>query len=130
MIDHAERTATTKEVILVVFTDGQENASMRMKQKAVLQRVEEKKKLGWTFVFLGADIDSYATGGSLGYARGSTRSHAATAAGYASAWSDVSHAMSAQRFRRSARGYTDAKRLAASKSYFSAAESAKKSKHA
>lgn len=65
MISHVERLSsdrTDEDVTLVVFTDGGENASREVSSAKVFGLVGQKKKLGWTFVFLGANQDSY-TGG-------------------------------------------------------------------
>lgn len=118
MIDHAARVADTPDVIVVVFTDGAENASTRASKKSVLQRVEEKKKLGWTFVFLGSNIDAYATGSGLGYARGSTKTHGDRPQDYQEAWSDVSAAMINTRKARMAPSYTAEMRKHDSANYF------------
>jgi hypothetical protein len=53
------------KVLVVVQTDGLENASKEYSQKAVVALVEEKKKLGWEFVFLGADLEKYNTTAAL-----------------------------------------------------------------
>ena len=74
-IEHADTqlASMTGEVdqIVAVFTDGLENASRRWTHQALFQLIEERKKAGWTFVFLGANQDSYATGSQLGLDDGS-----------------------------------------------------------
>ena len=63
-------------VINVIITDGQENASKEFTRETIKALITEKeKKENWTFVFLGADIDSYAIGGSLGMAAGNTSNY-------------------------------------------------------
>jgi len=64
---------TAEDQIIVVFTDGYENASRTWTREALFGLVEAKKKEGWTFVFMGANQDSYATGDGLGFDRGSTQ---------------------------------------------------------
>jgi hypothetical protein len=59
-----------RPVITVIITDGQENASHEFTRESIKSLIQEKEKEGWTFVFLGADIDSYKVGGSIG-----TQSH-------------------------------------------------------
>merc|ERR1711893_194 len=64
----AEKAQTEAELIVVVtFSDGEENASRRHSRKSIFDRIAAKRELGWTFVFLGANQDSYEEGGSLGY---------------------------------------------------------------
>lgn len=111
MIDYAERTSDgSDDVIIVVLTDGHENASRKASRQGVLEKVERLKKRGWTFVFLGANIDSYATGGAMGWARGSTMNYAATSSGADYGWGTVSAAMSKNRNARRQPGFDDAQR--------------------
>lgn len=65
-IHQASRPHKTK-TMFVVMTDGQENSSKEYDLNAVKSLVESKKKAGWDFVFLGANIDSYAVGGNYGF---------------------------------------------------------------
>ena len=46
------------KVLFVITTDGMENASRRYSCAKVKSMIEEKKELGWEFVFLGANIDA------------------------------------------------------------------------
>ena len=47
------------QVIFVVVTDGQENASREFDRRRVSTLIEAKKGLGWEFVFLSADLDAF-----------------------------------------------------------------------
>lgn len=53
-------------VIFVVVTDGQENASRDFTRERVNRLVEAKKKLGWDFVFLSADLGAFEDAGHIG----------------------------------------------------------------
>lgn len=58
-----------ENVMFVIITDGEENASREyspQKVKAMIQ--EEREKYGWEFVFLGANIDAVETAGRFGIA--------------------------------------------------------------
>jgi|688.fasta_scaffold291284_2 hypothetical protein len=57
---------TTDDVVLVIVTDGAENASREFTQKIVFDKIEEKKKAGWNVLFLAANQDAMRTGGSIG----------------------------------------------------------------
>lgn len=46
-------------VLFVVLTDGLENASQEYTRRAIFDLIKDKECEGWTFVFLGADQDSY-----------------------------------------------------------------------
>lgn len=57
------------QVIILVVTDGGENASKKFKANDVRSRIEtQKNQFGWQFVFLGADfsVDTYASQLSVG----------------------------------------------------------------
>jgi len=69
-------------VIFVVVTDGEENSSREYTAPAVKAMVEEQQdKWGWTFLFLGANIDSFAVAGGYGIRPGSTINYAPTREG-------------------------------------------------
>ncbi len=46
-------------MLFVILTDGLENRSVEYDQSSIFNLVKEKKEIGWTFVFMGADQDSY-----------------------------------------------------------------------
>jgi hypothetical protein len=85
LLEHAERRARGRDedAIVVVFTDGEENASACWKREAIFERIAALKARGWAFVFLGANQDAYAEGGGLGFAQGSTSSWDARSSGTA-----------------------------------------------
>ena len=65
----------TQPVLVVIQTDGQENFSKEYNSKSIFKKIDEKKKKGWTFVFLGADQDAWLTSQELGISRGNTMSY-------------------------------------------------------
>ena len=54
----------TDKVMFVIITDGYENASREFNNKKVKKMI--KNHDNWEFIFIGADIDSYAVGNSIG----------------------------------------------------------------
>lgn len=74
-------TANGRAVITVIITDGEENASTEFDKDKIKALIAEKEKEGWTFVFLGCNIDAYAAGGSMGVSAGSTSNFAPSPAG-------------------------------------------------
>ena len=54
-------------VIFVIMTDGLENASVEFNREKVKKLIKKHNK--WEFVFLGANIDSYAESSSIGIAK-------------------------------------------------------------
>lgn len=58
---------TPEKVMVVIITDGEENASREYSFAKVKAKIEElKKSCGWEFIFLGANIDAVETAGSIG----------------------------------------------------------------
>ena len=56
-----------ERTIFVITTDGMENASHRYTADQIREKVEhEKKKYGWEFLFLGANIDAIGTASRFG----------------------------------------------------------------
>lgn len=64
-----------ENVIIVIQTDGGENASKEYTHAMILELIRQKQEDGWTFVFLGADIDSYAISQSMGILPGNVISY-------------------------------------------------------
>jgi Mg-chelatase subunit ChlD len=69
-------------VLLVTITDGQENASRKYDKLKIQSLRAEKEKNGWTFVFLGADLDAYEEASKVGYAAANVASYAKGAEAY------------------------------------------------
>lgn len=62
------RVKKKDKAIVVVMTDGYENSSKFYTQSFINSLITELQNSGnWTFVFLGANIDSWAVGKSLGF---------------------------------------------------------------
>ena len=69
-------------VVVVITTDGYENASVEFTSRKIKALVEKhKEKYGWEFIFLGANIDSFATAESFGISRNRTANYHADAKG-------------------------------------------------
>lgn len=52
------------QVLFIVITDGYENASKEYNKDKIKRMIESHSD--WEFIYIGADIDSYAAGGELG----------------------------------------------------------------
>jgi uncharacterized protein YegL len=55
------------KTITVIMTDGEENSSREWTQQAIRELIKSKEAAGsWTFVFLGANLEAFAQGATLG----------------------------------------------------------------
>jgi len=85
-------------VIFVITTDGQENSSVEFKADQIRQMVNRQEaKYNWNFLFLGANIDSFAEGDKLGFATTSTANYDASADGTEALYASVSSYVSDRR---------------------------------
>ena len=55
-----------EHVVVVITTDGMENASREYTTKKVKSMIEAEKEKGWEFVFLGANMDAVETAAQYG----------------------------------------------------------------
>lgn len=86
------------KVIVLVITDGHENSSREYTASQVKDLVtRQQDEWNWEFVFLGANIDSFAVGGGYGVNAGSTLNYTADSAGVASALRSASAYVSTTR---------------------------------
>jgi hypothetical protein len=61
---HNFETKDTDKVIFIIITDGYENASKEYKNEDIKKLIQGHKD--YEFVYVGADIDSYAAGSNIG----------------------------------------------------------------
>lgn len=54
------------DVLFVVMTDGEENASSHYTRQALAELVADREGLGYEFLYLGANQDSFGEAGSMG----------------------------------------------------------------
>lgn len=95
------------KVVFVVITDGQENSSVEFKRKDVLDMVKRQREgYNWSFVFLGANQDSFEEASRIGIMRSATMNYQATPAGVAAAYAKMSASMTSYRASLSAQAMT------------------------
>lgn len=100
-------------VIVAVITDGMENSSREYSAEQVKQMVtEQTEKWNWTFMYMAANVDAFATGGAYGFAPGQTIAYAASSAGTQNVW-DASSANIMRAAKGDRSGYLQAEREAA-----------------
>ena len=62
-INYIDRCDTDK-VLFIIITDGYENASKEFDKEKIRRMIKDHSN--YEFVYIGADIDSYSSGGSIG----------------------------------------------------------------
>ena len=99
MIKNAEKSEAEQEedVLVWVFTDGLENASREFTYEQIKALVAEKEKAGWTFMFMGAGIDSYRAGRSLGFSDDNVSNFHKSAEGIDAAYMQFDRSLSSYR---------------------------------
>jgi hypothetical protein len=81
-LDRKSEDEKPGKVIICIVTDGYENASQEYKREDVKKLVEQQRNdYQWEFVFLGANMDAVAEGGSFGIPAASSMSFSTGAAG-------------------------------------------------
>ena len=99
MIKNAEKSEAqqAEDVLVWVFTDGLENASREFTYEQIKALVAEKEKAGWTFMFMGAGIDSYRAGRSLGFSDDNVSNFHKSAEGIDAAYMQFDRSLSSYR---------------------------------
>jgi hypothetical protein len=87
--------ARPSKVLVAIFTDGLENASIKYSSKQIQDLIKCQREIhGWEFLFLAANQDTIATGESIGVHRTATVNVHATSLGYQNVGDAVSFATS------------------------------------
>jgi uncharacterized protein YegL len=69
-------------VVFFIATDGEENSSVEYHADQIKKMVKEKTdEEKWTFIFSGANIDAFQTGGNYGFMAKTTNNYVASAVG-------------------------------------------------
>lgn len=70
-----------EDQLVLIVTDGFENASMEFDGPTLADMIEARKNRSWTFVFLGSDESTFAEGARMRVSAGNTRQWEKSAAG-------------------------------------------------
>ncbi len=80
-----------EKVLVVILTDGAENASKFRHKDDVLSRINHQTSVyNWDFIYLGANQDSFSAAGAMGISHGKTINYAANAVGTQAAFASAS----------------------------------------
>ena len=101
-IDSAQRHTAEDEraekVMMVITTDGMENASREYAPDKVRAMIEhQKEKYGWEFLFIGANIDAVKTAGAFGISADRAANYRADKRGTAVMYEAISQAVCCMR---------------------------------
>lgn len=69
------------KVLVCIVTDGQENSSHEYNSSSIKKLIKECEDDNWNFIFLAANQDAFATGGSFGMSVGNTFNYTASSSG-------------------------------------------------
>lgn len=83
-----------EHTVFVITTDGMENASRKFSADEVKKLIEEKKELGWEFIFLAANIDAVSTASRFGISEDRALNYHADSAGTELVYETVCEAVS------------------------------------
>lgn len=91
-------SARPGKVIVVIITDGQENASVRYTGERIRLMIDhQKERYSWEFLFIGANQDAITEAAAIGIPMQSALTYAANDIGTQSAYSSFSRAVSVSR---------------------------------
>jgi len=107
----ARQGLPAEDQVMVIITDGLENASREFTRDQVFAMTEERRQAGWAFVFLGADQDAYAEGTRVGVAGANTAGWVKTKAGVAMMYDKLSRRTTDHRAKPAAMRKADADRF-------------------
>ena len=79
--DRAQAGKPVEDQVVLIFTDGHENASSRYDRAQIFDLVKKRQDDDCTFVFMGSNQDSYGEGSKVGFAAGNVQNYPATAQG-------------------------------------------------
>ncbi len=93
--------------MFVITTDGFENASHQYSRKQVKKMIEEKRKLGWEFLFIGANIDAKETAEELGIDKEMSANYVCDDIGTNLVFEGIAHAASCLRMNMSTESWNE-----------------------
>jgi uncharacterized protein YegL len=97
-LDDDWRREQPERCVVVIVTDGEENSSVEYTKEKVKALIQSRQDSGkWAFIYLGANVDSFAEAGSMGIARANTANYRNTAKGVKAAYSTLSGSVAKMR---------------------------------
>jgi Mg-chelatase subunit ChlD len=90
ILERADAGKPIEDQVVVIVTDGVENASREFSGKMISDLIEARRNRAWAFVFLGADESTFEEGAAMGVSQANTAQWAATGEGTAAMFAGVS----------------------------------------
>ncbi len=100
------------KVLVIIITDGEENASYEYSHEDVKNIISQREEAGWQFIFLAANQDAIASGARIGVDRSASMTFSATTAGVRNAAKSMS-GVAASYVSDSYKGFSDEDRAGA-----------------
>jgi len=97
IVERADAGKPIEDQVIVIVTDGYENASREFSGKMLSELIEVRRGRTWAFVFLGADETTFEEGEAMGVSSANTAQWDPTGEGTAAMFSNVSQATSSYR---------------------------------
>ena len=70
VVKELEGRVNKPKVLILIMTDGEENSSKEYTKEKIVEMIKEKEKDKWTFVYLGANQDSWSNAQQIGLSKG------------------------------------------------------------
>jgi uncharacterized protein YegL len=103
-LDHTPESNRPSKVLIVILTDGLENASKEFSLKQILEMIKHQREVySWEFIFLGAGQDAIQTAARIGIASANAVQFDETPQGVCAAFSAI--AVSSAAYRGGAADY-------------------------
>jgi len=91
VLDEDWKKHTPDKAIVVIVTDGQENASREFNREKIKSMIESRERSGkWTFIYLGADVTTFDDARAMGIQMSNTARYTNSAQGVRSGYAGVS----------------------------------------
>ena len=96
-VEERQRRFKPDMTIMMIITDGMENASKEWKKQTIKELITQKETEGWKVLYLGANVDEFAEGGGMGVSPSTSMGYAATPQGIAATYTSMSSGVACAR---------------------------------
>ena len=111
ILERADAAKPIEDQVVVIVTDGYENASREFSGKTLSDLIETRRSRAWAFVFLGADESTLEEGAAMGVSHANTAQWDASSDGTEAMFANISQATSSYRSKGPADRRTTSERF-------------------